>query len=346
MSILKESWQLLTKPNSITLKEGYDNVTHSVITMEPFENGFGNTLGNSLRRVLLSSIAGFAVTSIKIDGVMHEYSSIDGVKEDVMDIIMNVKSLAITKGDSESFSMKLQTNKAGPVYASSIKAPAGVDIINKDLLICTLNENSEINIVFNVDCSKGYSSLENSTNAKLESEIGVIYIDAVFSPVKRVSCKVDNSRVGKFTNYDKLIIEIETNGSISPRDALAVASKILQDQFESFINFDSSSYETQKEEDKSKEVEFDFNRNLLKTIEELELSVRSYNCLKNENIIYVGDLVTRTESDMLKTANFGRKSLNELKDNLKSMSLSFGMKLANWPPKNLEELLKLKNKEF
>ena len=341
MGILKESWGILTKPSLVALKEGYNDFTNSVIVLEPFERGFGNTLGNSLRRVLLSCIAGFAVTSVKIDGVLHEYTSIDGVAEDVIDIIMNIKSLAITKDSSEPCVIRLTSDRPGPVYAGSIDLPAGVDIINKDLLICTLNEGVKIDIQMNVECGKGYVVADSS---KKDKTVGLIAVDSIFSPVKRVAYKVENARVGQVTDYDKLIFEIETNGSITPADALATAAKILQDQLSVFINFDVDAMDSEVKKDI--DVEPDFNRNLLKTIEELELSVRSYNCLKNESITYVGDLVIRTEAEMLKTANFGRKSLNELKENLKSMSLSFGMKLVNWPPKNLDELLKIKNKEF
>ncbi len=342
MAILKESWQLLTKPGSIVIKEGYDNVKKSVIVMEPFERGFGNTLGNALRRVLLSSVAGFAVTSIKIEGVLHEYSAVEGVKEDVIDIIMNIKSLAITKDDSSSCIIKLSSNKPGPVYAGSIELPAGVEIINKDLVICTLNKGAKIDIQMHVECGKGYVVADQSK--KNERGVGSVMIDSVFSPVKRVAYKVENARVGQITDYDKLILEIDTDGSISPQDALGVAAKILQEQLQVFINFDISKVDVTAR--KEIDLEPEFNKNLLKTIDELELSVRSYNCLKNENIIYVGDLVSRSEAEMLKTANFGRKSLNELKENLKAMNLGFGMKIANWPPKNLEDLLKVKNKEF
>ena len=342
MAILKESWHTLTKPSSIVLKDGYDNTTRSVITMEPFARGFGNTLGNALRRVLLSSINGFAVTSVKIEGVSHEYSTIEGVKEDVLDIIMNLKSLAIIKNDSTPFTLRLVSNKQGPVYAGSIELPAGVEIFNRDLLICTLEKGAKIDIQMHVECGKGY--VVANQDKKADRAIGNIMVDAIFSPVKKVSYKVENARVGQITDYDKLILEIDTNGTITPQDALGVAAKILQEQLQVFINFDISTVDAPVQRVVFDEPEF--NKNLLKTIDELELSVRSYNCLKNENIIYVGDLVSRSEAEMLKTANFGRKSLNELKDNLKIMGLSFGMKLNNWPPKNLDELLKLKNKEF
>ena len=342
MAILKESWQELTKPSAVNVKESYDNVTKSIIVMEPFSRGFGNTLGNALRRVLLSSINGFAITSIKIEGVMHEYSSIEGVKEDVLDIIMNLKSLAIIKEESAPCTLKLSSNQAGAIYAGSIETPAGVDIFNKDLLICTLNEGASIDMQMTVECGKGYVIAD--ANPKQERVVGSIPVDSMFSPIKKVAYKVENARVGQITDFDKLIFEIETNGTLTPQDSLGIAAKILQDQLDVFVNFDVAKVDTPTQ--REIEIEPEFNKNLLKTIDELELSVRSYNCLKNENIIYVGDLVSRTEAEMLKTANFGRKSLNELKDNLKSMGLNFGMKLTNWPPKNLDDLLKIKNKEF
>ncbi len=342
MAILKESWQNLTKPTSVVVKDGYDNLTKSVIVMESFERGFGNTLGNALRRVLLSAITGFAVTAVKIEGVLHEYSVIEGVKEDVLDIIMNLKSLAIIKEDASPCILKLVSNKVGPIYAGDIETPAGVEIFNKDLLICTLDKGAKINMQMTVESGKGYVVSEQ--NKRVDQQVGTIAIDSTFSPVKKVAYKVENSRVGQITDFDKLILEIDTNGTISPQDALGIAAKILQEQLSFFINFDVSKID--ESSSKVSLIEPEFNRNLLKTIDELELSVRSYNCLKNENIIYVGDLVSKTEAEMLKTANFGRKSLNELKENLKSMGLNFGMKLVNWPPKNFDDLLKIKNKEF
>ena len=341
MSILKESWQLLSKPTNIIVKEGSDPDRSATIIMEPFERGYGNTLGNSLRRVLLSSIAGFAVTSVKIEGVLHEYDTIDGVKEDVAEIIMNIKSLAILKSDPSPASIRLTSNKEGTVFAGSIKVPEGVTIMNKDIVICTLNKGAKIDIQMNITCGRGYVVASKPVNQDVE--VGEIFIDSVFSPVKRVAYKVENARVGQITDYDRLVMDIETNGAITPRDALGVAAKIIQDQMSVFINFDINEIS-----DISADIESEpeFNKNLLKSIDELELSVRSYNCLKNERISYVGDLAIRTEAEMLKTSNFGRKSLNELKDNLKSMGLSFGMKILNWPPENIEELSKNKNKDF
>jgi len=342
MAILKENWSTLTKPSSIEFKEGYNNLTKSVLVMEPFARGYGNTLGNAIRRVLLSSLNGFAVTSVKIEGVLHEYSVVDGVKEDVLDIIMNLKGLAINKDNPSPAVIKISSNKPGPIFAGALELPSGLEIINKDHLICTLNKGAKIDMILTVEYGRGYNDVDKTDS--VNAPIGTIKINPVFSPVKKVSYKVENARVGQITDYDKLILEIDTNGTVTPREALAISSKILQDQFQSFINFDVAKADVVQE--KVAEIEPEFNKNLLKTIDELELSVRSYNCLKNENIIYVGDLVSKTELEMLKTANFGRKSLNELKDNLKSMGFSFGMKLQNWPPKNMDELLKIKNKEF
>lgn len=238
MAILKESWQLLSKPANIIVKDGADPDKSATIVMEPFERGFGNTLGNALRRVLLSSIVGFSATSIKIEGVLHEYGVIDGVKEDVTNIIMNVKSLAITKSDSSPCVLKLSSNKPGPVLAGSIEVSDGAEIINKDLVICTLNKDASIDMQINVESGKGYVTADS--NKKSEGALGVIAIDAMFSPIKRVSYKVENARVGQITDYDKLIMEIDTNGAMTPQDALGIAAKIIQDQLQVFVNFDVS----------------------------------------------------------------------------------------------------------
>lgn len=344
MTILKEHWNSLIKPNSISVKDIFNsNFSKSEIVIEPLARGFGNTIGSALRRILLSSISGFAPTSFKMEGVLHEYSSISGVKEDVLDIIMNLKNLAVRRNISESFSLRVFSDKPGPVFAGSIVLPAGIEILNKSLLICTLDKGGKIDAQINFDYNKGYCTAENFK--KETDPVGTIALDAIFNPVKQVSYTVKNTRVGQITDFDKLVMEIETNSTITPRDALGIAAKILQDQLQILAGFEDIA----EEEVFGKDLaisDLEFNKNLLKTIEELELSVRSYNCLKNENITYVGDLVGKTEAEMLRTANFGRKSLNELRDNLRSMGLSFGMKLQNWPPRNLEELLKVKNKEF
>lgn len=330
----------MVKPGSIVLKEGYDDVSHSVLVVEPLSRGFGATIGNSLRRVLLSSISGFAVTSVRIEGVLHEYALIDGVKEDVVEILMNVKSLAISSNLHQSFSMILDISSSGPVYAGSINTPPGIDIVNKDLLICTLSENSSIKLEMKVEYGKGYAPSDCHTKSILPSNY--IALDASFSPVLSVCYKAESSRVGNVTDFDRLVLDIVTNGTISPKDAVSVAAKILQDQLKYFIGFDINDFS-------SEEVvveKVDFNPNLLKRVDELELSVRAQNCLNTAKIDYVFDLVQRTDSDMLKCANFGKKSLNELKLALSLLSLSLGMQLANWPPKNIEKLLDLKNGEF
>lgn len=346
MTVLRESWSSFEKPK-VSVKNGYNNVTKSIIIIEPLARGFGNTIGNAMRRILLSSIGGFAVTAVRINGVSHEYNTINGVREDVLDIIMNIKSLAIHKDSISKCTLKLSANKSGPVYAGVIETPSGVEILNKDLLICSLNKGAKIDIQMDVEYGRGYvvSDVTKKSISDIENPIGNIFIDAIFNPVKKVSYKVENARVGQVTDYDRLIIEIDTNGAVSPQDSLGITAKILQEQLQVFVNFNVAEEPMiYSRNDSIRELEF--NKNLLKTIDELELSVRSYNCLKNENVSYVGDLVSKTEAEMLKMANFGRKSLNELKENLKGMNLSFGMKLVHWPPKNMDELLKLKNKEF
>lgn len=341
MTIIRDSWEKLNKPNNVVVEDQIDPNKKADIILEPFEKGFGHTLCNTLRRVMLSYVSGFAVTSIKIDDVLHEYASIEGVKEDVVDIIMNIKSLIISKQDPTACVLKLSANKEGAVLASEIETPAGVEILNKDLVICNLNKGASINMQMNVEFGSGYVAA--GSKSKQDLPVGTILIDTIFSPIKKFNYKVEDSRIGDVINYDKVTISVETDGTIQPADAIGVASKIIQDQMEIFINFE---VEPLPKSDSESEGEEEFNKNLIKSIEELELSVRSYNCLKNEKIIYVGDLVSKSESDMLKTSNFGRKSLNELKDNLKEMGLNFGMKLDNWPPANLEELSKQKSKEF
>ena len=341
MTIIRDSWEKLNKPNNIVVEDQLDPSRKAEIILEPFEKGFGHTLCNTLRRVVLSYISGFAVTSIRIEDVLHEYASVEGVKEDVVDIIMNIKSLIISKQDSSPCTLKLSASKEGVVLASDIETPTDVEILNKDLVICNLNQGSSINIQMNVEFGRGY--VTSASKNKKDLPVGTILIDTIFCPVKNFNYRVEDSRIGDVINYDKVTVSVETDGTIKPADAIGVASKIIQDQLEVFINFDVQPLPKSDSED---EGEVQFNKNLIKSIDELELSVRSYNCLKNEKIVYVGDLVSKTESDMLKTSNFGRKSLNELKDNLKEMGLNFGMKLDNWPPANLEELSKQKSKEF
>ena len=330
--MIQKNWQELIKPTNLEVTSG-EGGNKAKIVVEPLERGFGLTLGNALRRVLLSSLQGGAVTAIKIDGVLHEFSVVPGVREDVTDIVLNVKGLAVAV---HSEGQKLMTLKAeGPcvVTAAMIDTGHDVEIMNPDHVICNLDAGAKISMELTVDTGKGY--VPAYQNKPADAPIGLIAVDAIYSPVKKVSYKVENTRVGQITDYDKLTMVVETNGVVTPEDAVAYAARILQDQLKPFINFD----EPENEVEDVKE-ELPFNRNLLKKVDELELSVRSANCLKNDNIVYIGDLVQKTEAEMLRTPNFGRKSLNEIKEVLAKMGIHLGMETPGWPPENIEELIK------
>ena len=336
--MIQKNWQELIKPTKLDVSQE-EGANKAKIVVEPLERGFGLTLGNALRRVLLSSLQGGAVSAIKIDGVLHEFSVIPGVREDVTDIVLNIKELAVA---AHSESTKLLTLKAqGPctVTAGMIETGHDVEIMNPDHIICTLDAGAKINMELTVTTGKGYVPAANSTTA--DSPIGLINVDAIYSPVKKVSYKVENTRVGQITDYDKLTMVVETNGVVSPEDAVALAARILQDQLKPFINFD----EPENEAEVVRE-ELPFNKNLLRKVDELELSVRSANCLKNDNIVYIGDLVQKTEAEMLRTPNFGRKSLNEIKEVLSKMGIHLGMETPGWPPENIEELIKRSSDQF
>jgi DNA-directed RNA polymerase subunit alpha len=336
---IQANWKELIKPNRVNITSGQDVRKAATFTVEPLERGFGHTLGNALRRILLSSLQGSAITQIKIDGVLHEFSSIDGVQEDVTDIILNLKALAICNHAAEAKTVSLKVKGPASVTAGDIDLPSNVEIIDAEHYICTLAEGAELKMELTIGNGKGYSPA--SEHMPEEQVVGLIPIDAVFSPVRRVAFKVSDARVGQVTDYDKLTMDLETNGVVAPEDALAYAARILQDQLSLFINF-----EEVEEEPEVEEEELDINPHLLMKVDELELSVRSANCLKNENIVYIGDLVQNTESEMLKTPNFGRKSLNEIKDVLSQMGLGLGMKLENWPPDNIEDLAKKLEKNY
>ncbi|MGE5503901.1 MAG: DNA-directed RNA polymerase subunit alpha [Actinomycetota bacterium] len=332
--MIQKNWQELIKPNKLNVEPGADPQRFATAVAEPLERGFGMTLGNSLRRVLLSSLQGAAVTAIQIEGVLHEFSSIPGVREDVTDIILNIKTLGLRMHGEGPKRMHLRATGPGEVKAGMIEAGHDIEIMDPDLVLCTLDEGAKLNVEFTVETGKGY--VPATQNRAEDSPIGLIPIDAIFSPVRKVAYKVENTRVGQVTDYDKLIMSIETNGAVSPDDSLALAARILQDQLQLFINFEEPTTVVEEE----KKDELPFNKNLLRKVDELELSVRSANCLKNDNIIYIGDLVQKTEAEMLRTPNFGRKSLNEIKEVLAQMGLHLGMEIPNWPPENIEELAK------
>ncbi len=331
--MILKNWNELIKPSKLDIKASAKPNTGTIVA-EPLERGFGLTLGNALRRILLSSLQGAAVTGVQIDGVLHEFSSIEGVREDVTDIILNIKALAVRMHAEGPKKMRLAAEGPCEVTAAQIEAGADIEIMNPDLVICTLDKGAKLNIEMTVDTGKGYRPA--TQNRPEECPVGLIPIDSVFSPVRKVSYEVTDTRVGQITDYDKLIMTIETNGVIAPEDAVAFASRIMQDQLQVFINFE----EPKQAEEKEEADELPFNKNLLRKVDELELSVRSANCLKNDNILYIGDLVQKSENDMLRTPNFGRKSLNEIKEVLTTMGLHLGMQVEGWPPENIEDLAK------
>jgi len=338
--LLQKNWTELIKPNKLDIQPGADVNRVASVVAEPLERGFGLTLGNALRRVLLSSLQGAAVVAIQIDGVLHEFSSIPGVREDVTDIVLNVKSLALRMHAEGPKRLRLRAEGPGEVTAGQIEETADIEVMNPELVICTLDDGASLDMELTVAHGKGY--VPGSQNRPEDAPIGLIPVDAIFSPVRRVSYKVDNTRVGQVTDYDKLTMDIETDGTVSPEDSVALAARIIQDQLQLFINFE----EPQAREQPDEEAEPPFNRNLLRKVDELELSVRSANCLKNDNIVYIGDLVQKTEAEMLRTPNFGRKSLNEIKEVLANMGLHLGMEVPNWPPENIEELSKRLEEPF
>jgi len=328
-----KNWKSLIKPPKLEVQLSDDKSVAKIVA-EPLEKGYGLTLGNSLRRILLSSIRGAAVTSIQIDGVLHEFTSIKGVREDVTDIILNVKSLALKSSSEGSKKLILDAKGPGEIKASNITPVQDIEILNPELVICNLDENTKFHMEMTVGNGKGYVPAE--MNKPEEPPLGLIPIDSLFSPVKKVSYSISTAREGKALDYDKLTMEVETNGSISAEDATAYSARIFQDQLSMFVNFDEPPEVIVRE----KPTEPKFNRNLLRKVDELELSVRSMNCLKNDNIVYIGDLVQKSEGEMLRTPNFGRKSLNEIKEVLNGMSLYLGMEIPNWPPDNIAEMSK------
>ncbi len=338
--MIQKNWQELIKPNGLVIEPGSDPLRKAKIVVEPLERGYGQTLGNGLRRVLLSSLQGGAVTSIQLEGVLHEFSSVPGVREDVTDIVLQIKQLPVRVTSDVPKRLHLTASGPGEVKASQISEVADVDILDKDMVICHLDDGATLNMELTVASGKGYVAAVN--NRPEDAPIGLIPIDALYSPVTKVSYKVENTREGNVLDYDKLSMEIETDGTVTPEDALAFASRILMDQLNVFINFEEPEDQAADKEDEEPAI----NKQLLRKVEELELSVRSANCLKNDNIVYIGDLVQKTEAEMLRTPNFGRKSLNEIKEVLATMGLRLGMELLAWPPENIEELAKKLEQDY
>src|SRR5271165_6121209 len=315
-SVIQKNWQELIKPKKLEILQSEDSRRVATVVAEPLERGFGQTLGNSLRRVLLSSLQGAAITSIHID------------------VVLNVKDIAVKMQGDGVKRLVLKRRGPGAVTAGDIQTSGDIHILNPSLVICTLDEGADLRIEFTVTTGKGYVPADR--NRAEDSPIGLLPIDSMFSPVKKVSYRVEATREGQDLDKDKLTMTIETNGAITPEDALAYAARILQDQLAVFVNFE----EPRREEAAHAIPELAFNPALLKKVDELELSVRSANCLKNDNITYIGDLIQKTEGEMLRTPNFGRKSLNEIKEVLAQMGLHLGMEVTGWPPDNIEDLAK------
>lgn len=334
----------LAKSHSVKVIPG-DSIEKGDVILEPLESGFALTLGNALRRVMLSSLRGCAVYGVKIENVTHEFTSIQGVREDVTDIVLNMSMLRCKLDGTSNKCLNLNVKGPCQVVAGMIEADEQCHIVNKDLLICTLGQGAELNMKIYVASGKGYlpvAKYKENEFLKLINEqdsIGFIPVNALYSPVSRVSYRVENSRVGQVTDKDKLILSIETDGTISPSQAVDSAARILQEQLQPFISSDAC-YKKQQTALSSSVKDLGYDPVLLRKVDELELSVRSHNCLKNEGINYIGDLVQKTESEMLRTANFGRKSLNEIKAVLANFSLSLGIEVSNWPPQDIEELVK------
>jgi len=330
-----KSWKDLIRPKRLEVEKETLTLFYGKFTAEPFERGFGITIGNSLRRILLSSLQGAAITSVKIDGVLHEFSTITGVKEDVTEIILNLKEVRLKLHTEGPKVIRLKTEGPRVLKAGDIQTGDAVEILNPDHYIATLSRDSKLSMEMTVKMGRGYVPAER--NKEETQPIGTIPMDSIFSPIKKVNYTITNARVGQITDYDKLNLEIWTDGSINPEEAVAHAAKILKDQLSIFITFEE---EVEEEEEIVPEHPDNekLNENLFRSVDELELSVRSANCLKHANIRLIGDLVQKTEAEILATKNFGRKSLNEIKEILSEMGLSLGMKLDSWPPKKEEEI--------
>lgn len=323
---MQKNWRELIKPKKLEAEKESLTPTYGKFVAEPLERGFGVTLGNALRRVLLSSLQGAAITSVRFDGVLHEFSTIQGVKEDVSDIILNLKQVRLKINGEGPKTLKIKAAGDGAVKAGDIITDSSVEILNPDQHVATVSKDAKFECELSASTGKGYVPAERNKTATMP--IGTIPIDSIFQPVTRVNFNVTHARVGQRADYDKLVLEVWTTSAIDPQSAVAIAAKILKDQLSVFITFEEGEEAAQLERSEAKPR---FNDNLFKTVDELELSVRSANCLKNADIKYIGEMVQKTEQEMLKTKNFGRKSLNEIKEILKGMNLDFGMKLDGFP---------------
>lgn len=338
---MQKNWRDLIKPKGLQVVPDEQSDTFGKFRAEPFERGFGTTLGNALRRVLLSSLQGAAITSIRIKGVLHEFSTIPGVTEDVTDIILNLKGVLLKLHGHEVRNVRIAKKGAGIISAGDIVTDSHVEVLNPDHHIMSCSKEADVEIDMIVGLGKGYVPAERNRDEK--APVGTIPIDAIFSPVKKVNFTVTNARVGQITDYDRLTLEVYTDGSVRPDFAIAYGAKILKDQLQIFINFDEDAEDYCSDESiEGRKI----NENLYRTVDELELSVRSANCLKNANIHLIGDLVQRSESEMLKTQNFGRKSLNEIKDILAEMGLSLGMALDNFPDPEYLKMIREGNEDL
>lgn len=331
--MIQKNWQELIKPCKLNIDAHHqDESRRARVIASPLERGFGLTLGTALRRVLLSSLQGSAITGVQFEGVQHEFTSLPGVLEDVSEIVLNLKTISVRKHGEGPKKIRLKAQGPLVVTAAHFEPNSDVDILDSDIVICTLDAGAKLSMELTVESGKGYIPAGQLTRE--DAPMGFIAIDALFSPVRRVACKVADTRVGQRTDYDSLELDIETNGSIRPDDAVAYAARILKDQLQRFINFEDPKEELPSESGSS----LPFSENLLKKVGDLELSVRAANCLKSDNIVYIGDLVKKAEPELLKTPNFGRKSLNEIKEVLQNMGLHLGMNVPGWPPENIEEL--------
>jgi DNA-directed RNA polymerase subunit alpha len=324
--MMSRNWRDLIRPKAIQLDPESNSQTYGKFTCEPLERGFGITVGNSLRRVLLASLQGAAITAVRMEGALHEFTTIPDVVEDVTDIILNLKEVVIKTESPKNYTLRLEKEGAGPVLAGDIKTVDGLTILNPHRQIATLDKKGPLVMELSVGVGRGYVSAERNKTPTMP--IGTIPIDALFSPIRKVNYAVQNARVGQVTDYDKLVLEVWTNGAVRPVDAVAFAAKILKEQLSIWINFEESeeaAYQQTGQDDQP------LNENLFRSVDELELSVRSANCLQNANITLIGELVQKSEQDMLKTKNFGRKSLKEIKEILGTMGLGLGMKFDSWP---------------